>query len=306
MEIQIDISSLHHRGDKILKDFNFENFQKAKNSGEHKHYQHSPEDLQFWGERFIEHTNFIKSDLLKHFRSSSVLKNLVKKLDTLEKDWSDILKCNAQTTNTSINTLDNISDKSAEIEIFELSKLAQLIAETIYVKSEFKTIFLEFKIPCAPALLEHMQEEVEYFRDCLLLQKWSFAAEMGWWANEHKENILFIDCQFPHSLRQKSGKKKSLEKLERILSDNTKLSNTFDSIQSRLMKSECVTYEILQEMAAVKAKHLKMLDALIVLTDKLPFSKEEKGETVAMLTHERKEAIFANKRIGKRAIEHNL
>ena len=235
------------------------------------------DSVRFWSQRFADHFDFILVALTDTFEKKSIPEKLVAAINLYKTQWL------------------NISKKPSL-----LNCKWKIIQGTLNFKTIMRAIFSENSIPCWPDMMEHMIEEVIYFVKAIVRKEWNFGKELSWWANEHAENLEFVNCQLPILFGQDYGTVNLPSNVQRFLKDVKKENNNL-SREFKVLSDKALEYEntlpsnLFQEFLILKQKHLRGIDKLIAA--KLPLSKETLDNLDAMLCHERKEAIYAASRL---------
>lgn len=254
--------------------------------------------LKFWSNIFAQHFYFMHKIITSNNVSFSLADGLIN-LDTLvdmAKRWIEM----ADTADTA-----------------NITKLQKLIQDTFYVKTEVKKFFSHLaihnkKFSCFVNLLTHMLEELEYFHDCLVKQKWSYFRELEWWATEHAENLEFVNCQLPKLLQLHKINLDAIAMTPTIIKlvvRNNKLikkfktiagaaANTVSTVSAGASAREYEKY-LINDMIATKIEHVNAIKNLISLLPKLPLENADRVLVKEMLEHELNEAEWAFHRIEK-------
>jgi hypothetical protein len=259
---------------------------------------HQKKDLEilFWAKKMKQHFHFTSIfivdnlEKLEKYLTSAKIRITVDQLmkDTLhfERVWGRIY-----------NSLDPME---------EIEERLPLLIKTYRFNLGMATLFKKAGIPCAPALFEHMSGEVVYLLESIINESWSYETEMAWWAQEHAENLNFINCELPRLLEFKKllnadGLKKFPE-MAKMFIENKKLANKFMEIKKSIEKREeggqqNITSEIYHEMMRAKIVHLNGIKSLMKKLKTLPLSEKNRSIVYQILNHEHSEAVFAFARL---------
>jgi hypothetical protein len=221
--------------------------------------------IQLWANQFQEHLGIAHSAL----NSTGVLlpSDQLTKLNTLKKKWTDISK---------------------KPSLFKKNK--NIIEETLTLKKDIRDLFETGDIDCFPNLLDHMIEELDYFREAIIEDSLSHLDEMHWWAKEHSENLDFVNCRLPELIVQ--DQMGTVAEINNIILQNNNLSEQFKNLLSET--DEMTLY---RELMYLKVQHLNGISELIWKVEQLPLSAASKNELYVALHHESVEATYAFERL---------
>lgn len=239
--------------------------------------------IEFWAERFSEHFMFIR-DILKSENLGDT--KLRTQLATMEARWAQI---------------------SGNPLLFKPKDLEK----TLELKHEVKHIVSSK--PCLPDLLEHMIEEANYFKASIVDEKFTLKDEIHFWANEHAENLDFVDCQLPIFI-EKEGHGRYPAFLKKAFKQNEELSSKLKGVASDNSEGffssigklfgydndndrNRVEPEELDKVFKLFNTHIDGIKGLIAKVPELPLTQKTAGVLTQMLTHELNEAIFAEHRL---------
>lgn len=180
---------------------------------------------------------------------------------------------------------------------YTLMERPAIIPRSLSFKKLLESLFKVAGVPCAPALFHHMQEELLYFRDALLENKWSYAKEVAWWAQEHAENLDFVNCELPQLIKFKKINISKIPSMVKMVFENSQLSNKFKSIASRINEAGDIDEQLYHDMLSAKISHVRGIDKLLAAMPTLPLDDDDKEVVEEMLNHEKEEAVFAFGRI---------
>jgi hypothetical protein len=259
-------------------------------------FNEKDKEMMFWAKKFRQHFHYIGIFIVDN--AEKLEKYL---LDTDKKETIDDL---LRTTLRFEKTWNRIYTSSNPMD--EMHELYSLLNKTYTFKKKMEHLFSSAKIPCAPALMRHMMEEVEYVSDVVINESWSYVKEMAWWAQEHAENLGFVNCELPRLMEFKKIKSpKDLLLMGKIYIANKKLIKKFSEIKKTidtLLSSDKVEIndELYHKMMKTKVEHIKGIKSLIKELKNLPLGDEKKSIVKQMLIHEAEEAKFSFYRLGGR------
>lgn len=264
-------------------------------------------DVLFWSDKFYEHFHFIGifiekyNEKLKNGTRSNV-QYLLDDVYFYEKLWKQMyLHFKNHSMGKAMKNLHNF-----------------LIPKTFRLYKAIENAFRASHIPCIPSLIEHMAEELEYFKNTILSGRGDLLSEISWWTKEHAENVAFISCELPQMAKINLLQWSKIPEIFNMMMNNKKLENTFkelhqssESLRSRsrsifrpgqeeekfdvLLEKE----ELYHKVIAAKIKHIKSIHMLVSKLSQLPIEEEDKFILKDLLRHESEEAIFAYDRIIK-------
>ena len=154
-----------------------------------------------------------------------------------------------------------------------------LMNDTLRIKKAIKKQVKH--LPCIPALITHMLEELNYFDESILQHKYTLQDEIEYWSKEHAENLEFVGCELPR-LIQEDGKGSIPNFLKQMLEEGAQLANEFKQQNN------------FEEFMLLKQKHLESINKLLHKLPHIPLNKQTMQDVKEMLQHEKHEAMFAS------------
>jgi hypothetical protein len=243
------------------------------------------EGTQFWAHQFSEHFKFIINELKLNRDKVEAPRALMAQLHQMQARWAEI---NENPFLFTPETLD----------------------KTFELKEQVKG--LVSGLECVPDLLTHMLEEASYYLNSVLEEKYTLQDEIAYWATEHAENIDFVNCQLPVLIRD-HGLGPAPKFLAKVAADNAKLSAAFKEIAAdnqegffagigKLFgfgadRSGEVDPKTLMQFEKLHMKHMNAVQGLIEKLPQIPLPPKLLSDLYEMLTHEAREAMFADARI---------
>lgn len=214
--------------------------------------------ISFWAHQFSEHFQFITVFTERyHIRS---MESYAKDLQVFKQAWTTVEQDPERLTKMLVTNTRNF-------KILALKQLQNL------------------GIPCLPDMLVHMLEELDYFTESILYQRYTLEDEIKYWATEHAENLEFVACQLPRLIKEDSGQNVPL-RVKKMLAQGGQLAKQFRSNKNNFKK-----------FMQLKMQHLDSVNELLDNVDQLPLNDTTKQDLIEMLHHEKNEAIFALDRI---------
>ena len=250
--------------------------------------------ILFWANKFYQHFHFIGSFLEKYRKqifeeSGRNIDSILKRVDKFERGWSKVFEFfqEEEINEENLNGLDDFNEQT--MEMYE----------------NIQDVFKSNKIPCVPSLLEHMMEELQYFQTAILQNDFNLLLEIAWWANEHAENIDFVDCELPRLLKVSWSHWQKIPQIVKMMFENRKLAYEFKNIHrnAKEILNNQVAYSkedidlLYYNIMAAKLKHFNAIRTLESELPHLPLEEDDKRLTYDLLEHEYSEALFAKQRI---------
>ncbi len=224
--------------------------------------------IKFWAQHFQEHCEFI-TDLTNRYQVA--LSPTVKAfLDKVQTSWKNVEKDPSYYDN-------------------------RLYMTTLVLKEKVKEDVAA--VPCISDLLDHMIEELNYFKESIVDGEFSLWNEIQYWSTEHAENINFVLCELPRLIAEDDSGKPVPAFLKPASKKDKELANAFEKI-AKMKKTPTDVFEFRDStIIPMFDKHIKSIEGLKGKVTQLPLKPATRVSFCKMLHHELDEAKFAYKRI---------
>lgn len=236
-------------------------------------------DITFWANRFAEHCRYAQVAMLKSGLQPP-------------------------------NTLSDLQNQWLAVANDPSSLFPQLIVDSLDAKQQVKATLQQAGAPCWPSLMQHMMEEMgSYFVPAILQQQMTFAQEAAFWSNEHRENLLFVNCELPVLLAQdasmtpptpqpsQSTAPSLAQQLQLARNQNKQLAQRFAQLGHRLQNVSIVSQPLYDSLMQLCRQHLSGVHQLILRVPDLPLTADDQRVTWELLQHEQAESEFAIARL---------